>query len=87
VHLKIFTTIRNKMARPNKKTVNEETEDEQPLGEDRGLTKEVSQSANSSRTTEAEEQRLKELEEQVLRRQKELKECRAREREKHSNKE
>jgi hypothetical protein len=29
------------MARPNKKTVNEEAEDEQPLGEDRGLTKEV----------------------------------------------
>jgi hypothetical protein len=57
------------MARPNKKTVNEETQDEQPLGEDRGLRK-VSQGANSSRTGEAEEQRLKELEEQVLRRQK-----------------
>jgi hypothetical protein len=54
------------MARPNKKTVNKETEDEQPLREDRGLTKEVSQGANSSRTAEAEEQRLKELEEQVL---------------------
>jgi t-SNARE complex subunit (syntaxin) len=70
------------MARPNKKTVNEETEDEQPLGEDRGLTKEVSQGANSSRTGEAKEQRLKELEEQVLRRQKELEECRARAQEK-----
>jgi molecular chaperone GrpE (heat shock protein) len=78
VHLKIFATTRNKIARPNKKTVNEEAEDEQPLGEDKGLTKEVSQDANSSRTGEAEEQRLKELEEQVLRRQKELEECRAR---------
>jgi hypothetical protein len=56
------------MARPNKKTVNEEAEDEQPLDEDRGLTKEVSQGANFLRTGEAEEQRLKELEEQVLRR-------------------
>jgi hypothetical protein len=54
VHLKIFITTRNKMARLNNKTVNEETEDEQPLGEDRGLTKEVSQGANSSRTGEAE---------------------------------
>jgi t-SNARE complex subunit (syntaxin) len=70
------------MTRPNKKTVNEETEDEQPLGEDRGLTKEVSQGANSSRMGKAEEQRLKELEEQFLRRQKELEECRARAREK-----
>jgi t-SNARE complex subunit (syntaxin) len=70
------------MVRPNKKTVNEETEDEQPLGEDRCLTKEVYQGANSLRTGEAEEQRLKELEEQVLRRQKELEEYRARAREK-----
>jgi hypothetical protein len=30
------------MVRPNKKTVNEEAEDEPPLGENRGLTKEVS---------------------------------------------
>jgi hypothetical protein len=37
-----------------------------------------SQDVNSSKTGEAEEQRLKELEEQVLRRQKELQECRAR---------
>jgi hypothetical protein len=51
------------MARPNKKTVNEKTEDEQPPGEDRGLIKEVSQGANSSRMGEAKEQRLKELEE------------------------
>jgi hypothetical protein len=70
------------MARPNKKTVNREAEDEPPLGEDRGLTKVVSQGANSSKTDEAEEQRLKELEEQVLRRQKELEECRVRAREK-----
>jgi hypothetical protein len=42
------------MARPNKKTVNEEIEDEQPPEEDRGLTKEVSQGANSSRMGEAE---------------------------------
>jgi hypothetical protein len=58
------------MARPNKKTVNGEAEDKPPLGEDRGLTKDVSQGANSSKTSKAEEQRLKELEEQVLRRQK-----------------
>jgi hypothetical protein len=82
MHQKIFATTRNKMARPNKKTVNEEAEDEQPHDEDRSLTKEVSQGANSSRTGEAEEQRLKELEEQVLRRQKELEEYRARAREK-----
>jgi hypothetical protein len=49
------------MARPNKKTVNEEAKDEQPLGEDRCLIKEVSQSVNSSRTGKAEEQRLKNL--------------------------
>jgi t-SNARE complex subunit (syntaxin) len=70
------------MVRPNKKTVNGEAEDEPPLGEDRGLRKDVSQGANSSKTGEAEEQRLKELEEQVLRRQKELEECRAKAREK-----
>jgi hypothetical protein len=51
------------MARPNKKIINEEAKDELPLGEDRGLTKEVSEGANSSRTGEAEEQKLKELEE------------------------
>jgi hypothetical protein len=39
------------MARPNKKTVNEEAEDEPPLGEDRGLIKDVSQDANSSKTS------------------------------------
>jgi t-SNARE complex subunit (syntaxin) len=70
------------MARPNKKTVNEEAKDEQPLGEDRCLIKEVFQGVNSSRTGKAEEQRLKEFEEQVLRRQKELEECRAKAREK-----
>jgi hypothetical protein len=70
------------MVRPNKKTINKETEDEQPPGENRGLTKKVSQGANSSRTGEAKEQRLKELEEQVLQRQKELEECRAKAREK-----
>jgi hypothetical protein len=36
------------MARPNKKVVNGATEDEPPLGEDRGLTKDVSQDVNSS---------------------------------------
>jgi hypothetical protein len=56
------------MARSNKKVINEATEDEPPLGEDRGLTKDVSQDANSSKIGEAEEQRLKELKEQVLRR-------------------
>jgi hypothetical protein len=70
------------MARPNKKAVNGATEDEPPLGEDRGLTKDVFQDANSSKTGEAKEQRLRELQEQVLRRQKELKECYARAREK-----
>jgi hypothetical protein len=50
------------MARPNKKTINGEAEDEPPLGEDQGLTKDVSQGANSSKMGEAEEQRLKELE-------------------------
>jgi hypothetical protein len=30
------------MARPNKKTVNKEVKDKPPLGEDRGLTKDVS---------------------------------------------
>jgi hypothetical protein len=66
------------MTRPNKKAINEATEDDPPLGEDRGLTKDVSQDANSSKTGKAEEQRLKELEEKVLRRQKKLKEYRAR---------
>jgi hypothetical protein len=46
-----------------------EAEDEPPLGEDRCLTKDISQGANSSKTGEAKEQRLKKLEEQVLRRQ------------------
>jgi hypothetical protein len=66
------------MAKPNKKTINGEAEDEPPLSEDRGLTKDVSQGANSSKTGKTKEQRLKELEEQVLRRQQELEECRAR---------
>jgi hypothetical protein len=70
------------MARLNKKTINGEAKDEPPLGEDRGLTKDICQGANSSKTGEAKEQRLKELEEQVLRRQKELEECHARAREK-----
>jgi hypothetical protein len=70
------------MARPNKKAVNGATEDEPPLGEDRGLRKDASQDANSSIAGEAEEQRLRELEEQVLSRKKELEECRARAREK-----
>jgi uncharacterized protein YPO0396 len=70
------------MARPNKKAINRATKDEPPLGEDRGPTKDIPQDANSSKTGEAEEQRLREFEEQVLRRQKELEECRAREREK-----
>jgi hypothetical protein len=78
VHLKILATTKNQRTRPNKKTVNGKAEDEPSLGEDRGLTKYVFQGTNSSKTGEAEEQRLKQLEEQVLRRQKELKEYRAR---------
>jgi hypothetical protein len=56
-------TTRNQMARQNKKAVNGAVEDEPPLGEDRGLTKNASQDANSSKTGENEEQRLRELEE------------------------
>jgi hypothetical protein len=70
------------MTRPNKKAINGAAKDEPPLGEDQGLTKDVSQDANSLKIGEAEEQRLRELEEQVLRRQKELEECGTRIREK-----
>jgi hypothetical protein len=55
-------TTRNQMARPNKNAVNGAAKDKPPLGEDQGLTKDVSQDTNSSKTGEAEEQRLKELE-------------------------
>jgi hypothetical protein len=54
------------MARLNKKIINVASEDEPPLGENRGLTKDASQDANSSKIAEAKEQRLRELEEQVL---------------------
>jgi hypothetical protein len=80
-------TTKNKMARPNKKTVNEETEDEQPLEEDRGLTKEVSQGANSSRTVEAKEQRLKDLKNKFYEGKKNLKNVAQEHEKRHSNKE
>jgi hypothetical protein len=87
MHLKIFTTTRNKKARPNNKTVNEETEDEQPPREDKGLTTEVSQGANSSRMGEAKEQRLKKLEEQFYEGKKNLKNVTQEPEKRHSNKE
>ena len=64
--------------RPNKKVTTGVTEDKPPTTEDQSLEKGAPQDPNSSGASEAEKQRLKELEEQVLRKQKELKECRAR---------
>ena len=49
---------------------------------DQSLEKDTPQDLSSLKANEAEEQRLKELKEQVLRKQKELEECRARVREK-----
>jgi len=70
------------MRRPNKKVTTGVTEDDQLTIEDQSLQKDAFQDPNSSGASEAEEQRLKEIEEQVLRKQKELEECRARTREK-----
>ena len=70
------------MGRPNKKVTTGVTEDDPPTVEDQSLEKDTPQDPNSSKTSEAEEQRLKELEEQVLRKQKELEECHTRAREK-----
>ena len=70
------------MGRPNKKVTTRVTEDGPPIVEDQSLEKDTPQDPNSSKASEAEDQRLKELEEQVLRKQKELEKCRARAREK-----
>jgi len=70
------------MGRPNKKVTTRVTEDDPPTVEDQSLEKMHPQDPNSLGASEAEEQRLKELEEQVLRKQKELEECSARAREK-----
>ena len=66
------------MGRPNKKVTTGVTEDDPPAVEDQSLEKDRPQYPNSLKASETKEQRLKELEEQVLRKQKELKECRAR---------
>ena len=68
--------------RPNKKITTGVTEDDPPAVKDQSLKKDAPQDPSSSKASEAEEQRLKELEEQVLRKKKELEECRARAREK-----
>jgi exonuclease VII large subunit len=65
------------MGRPNKKVATRATKDDPPAVEDQILEKDAPQDPNSSIASEAEEQRLKELE-QVLRKQKELEECRTR---------
>ena len=70
------------MGRPNKKVTTGVTEDDPPTVEDQSLEKDTPQDPSSSKASEAEEQRLKELEEQVLRKQKELEECHTRAREK-----
>ena len=74
------------MGRSNKKVTTRVTEDDPLAVEDQSLKKDTPQDPNSSKASEAEEQRLKELEEQVLRKQKELKECRARAREESQTK-
>ena len=70
------------MVRPNKKVTTGVTEDDPPAVEDQSLEKDTPQNPSSSKASESKEQRLKNLEEQVLRKQKELEECRARAREK-----
>ena len=63
------------------------TEDDPPIVEDQSLKKDAPQDPSSSKASEAEEQRLKELEKQVLRKQNNLKNV-AQEQEKNlSNKE
>ena len=50
------------MGRPGKKVVPRGNEDDPPIaGEDQGLNREMPQDPNTSNTSEAEEQRLKEL--------------------------
>ena len=55
------------MGRPNKKVTTGVTEDDPPIVEDHTLKKDPPQDPSSSKASEAKEQRLKELEEQVLR--------------------
>ena len=71
------------MGRANKKVTTGVTKDDPPTVEDQSLEKDTPEDPNSSKASEAEDQRLKELEEQVLRKQKELEECRARAKEKY----
>ena len=70
------------LGRPNKKVTTRVTKDDPPTVKDQTLEKDAPQDPSSSKASEAEEQRLKELEEQVLRKQKELEECGTRPREK-----
>jgi len=51
------------MGRPNKKVATRITEDDPPIGKGQSLEKDAPQDPNSSKASEAEEQRLKELEE------------------------
>ena len=66
------------MGRPIKKVTTGVTEDDPPAGDDASLEKDAPHDKKSSKASEAEEQRLKELEEQVLSKQKEREECRIR---------
>jgi molecular chaperone GrpE (heat shock protein) len=70
------------MGRPNKKVTTRVDDNDPPTIKDQNLKKDANQDLSSSKANEAEEQRLKELEEQVLRKQKELEECHTRAREK-----
>ena len=54
------------MVRPNKKVTTRVTEDDPPTVEDQSLEKDTPQDPNSSKASEAEDQRLKELKEQVI---------------------
>jgi hypothetical protein len=87
VHLKIFTTTRNKIARPNKKTVNEETEDEQPLGEDRGLTKKSLKVQTLQERVKLKNKDSKNLKNKFYKGKKNLKNVTQKHEKRHSNKE
>ena len=74
---------KNSTDRPSKKVTTGATKDESPgIGDDQNLEKGPPQDPNSSKASEAKEQRLKELEDQLQAKQKELEECRARIRQK-----
>ena len=70
------------MGRPTKKVTTRVTEDDPPTVEDQSLKKDAPQDPSSSKASKAEEQGLRELKDQVLRKQKELEECRTIAREK-----